>query len=132
MDEIEFFGEKGTYVAEWDCFLTTSNNFKDEVLSGDINFPPEIKSQIPFAHLPRFLWRNILKLDSDPFFELLADATEGKNALPFIAGFIYSTEDIPHFTSFAENADKIRSTLTDGSLANFLINFFNNVTNLSE
>jgi|SRR5271157_2267306 len=123
-EKMEIFGQKGSYVVEWDCFLTSSNEFKKEILLGQIDFPPEIKTQILRADLPRFLWRNILALNDFPILEIIADATDGRNALPFLAVIIYSPEVEPIFKKIAECENELRNIIQDGSLANYLIEFF--------
>lgn len=67
---------------EWDCYITTVNDFKKSILTHFL-MSAEIKRELSFKAFPRFIWRCTLMYSKIvPLIEILVDATEGPNSMP--------------------------------------------------
>jgi len=60
---------------EWDIFLTTSNEFKTDILKTN-NINPTIRNSALTKGLPRFIWRATAICGDNAVLDLLFDATD--------------------------------------------------------
>jgi len=61
---------------EWDIYLMTTNEFKDEILHGELPLEPDARHQILLQPMPRFMWRAMCLDNDSPILDLLFDATD--------------------------------------------------------
>lgn len=61
---------------EWDVFLTTNNEFKCDLASGDLPIDVDCRERLRVKSLPRFLWRATAWDGDQRILDLLFDATD--------------------------------------------------------
>ncbi|TFG24540.1 MAG: hypothetical protein EU529_04005 [Promethearchaeota archaeon] len=72
------------YSLEWDCYLTTVNQYKKSLISPSFIIDEKLKRDLLFKSFPRFFWKCTLFINKIVAqIELLVDATEGPNSMPF-------------------------------------------------
>lgn len=59
----------------WDIFLDFSNKYKEEVLS-DKSINDNLKKQILFKNMPRFIWHAVAYINNEKIMDIIFDATD--------------------------------------------------------
>jgi hypothetical protein len=78
---------------EWDIFLTTINDFKNDIAkSGDFT-NENFRKDILLHRMPRFIWRSIVRVNEKPLFELLFDATGIVHGALFLRPVLYDKQE---------------------------------------
>jgi hypothetical protein len=100
---------------EWDVFITTNNMMKDSINKEP--FPVDDLKRLLVKQNPRFIWRAILRINSQPLLEFFADGTDMERSFPFY-------ELVWHNVDFHEACKKV---LDDNRLTNILIELLEQV-----
>jgi hypothetical protein len=77
---------------EWDIFLTTVSEFKNEVFKGAAGPYGKNASTVLKAQLPKYIWRVIGRTKTNPCCDLLFDATGIEQSSLLLLGRIYSPD----------------------------------------
>ncbi|MBN1315663.1 MAG: hypothetical protein JXA42_09355 [Anaerolineales bacterium] len=78
---LHFCGFTEASSLEWDLYLTTTNDLKQDLKQRYRPADPDI-SRILFSQHPRFIWRAILKSGKEHLLELFFDATDMERSFP--------------------------------------------------
>ncbi len=101
LSELLLFLIQNNYDYEWDLHLTTNNNLKKSIKAE--SFPLVDLERILSNQQPRFIWRSIFRVNSQPVLELFADATDMERSFPIFEQVWHNKSYQKTFQSFLKN-----------------------------